>query len=91
MPENICSVVGEILEMLHNSSILIDDIEDNSILRRGIPVAHNVFGLASTINCANYIYFLTLHKLLTELPKDNFVDAVIVFTKQMLELHRGQG
>ena len=77
--------------MLHNSSILIDDIEDNSILRRGIPVAHNVFGIASTINCANYIYFLTLHKLLTELPKENFMDAVFIFSQQMLKLHRGQG
>jgi geranylgeranyl diphosphate synthase type 3 len=28
--------------MLHNASLLVDDIEDSSILRRGIPVAHKV-------------------------------------------------
>lgn len=37
-----------------------DDIEDNSVLRRGIPVAHKVFGVPSTINCANYVTFQVL-------------------------------
>ena len=36
--------IGEIVQMLHNASLLLDDIEDNSILRRGIPVAHKIFG-----------------------------------------------
>ena len=42
----------------------IDDIEDGSVLRRGIPVAHSVYGVASTINSANYVYFLGLQKTL---------------------------
>ena len=42
----------------------VDDIEDNSILRRGIPVAHSIYGVASTINSANYVYFLGLEKIL---------------------------
>lgn len=42
----------------------IDDIEDNSKLRRGIPVAHHIFGVPSTINSANYVYFLGLEKTL---------------------------
>lgn len=41
----------------------IDDIEDNSKLRRGVPVAHHIFGVASTINCANYVYFESLDML----------------------------
>ena len=36
--------IGEVVQMLHNASLLLDDIEDNSILRRGIPVAHKIFG-----------------------------------------------
>lgn len=43
--------------------IRIDDIEDNSKLRRGVPVAHHIFGVASTINCANYVYFESLDML----------------------------
>lgn len=41
----------------------IDDIEDNSILRRGVPVAHSIYGVASTINAANYVLFLALEKV----------------------------
>lgn len=43
----------------------VDDIEDSSILRRGIPVAHSIYGVASTINSANYVYFLGLEKILS--------------------------
>jgi len=60
-------------------------------LRRGIPVAHNIFGIASTINSANYVYFLSLDKLNKSFPPNVKADAVSIFTEQLLELHRGQG
>lgn len=69
----------------------IDDIEDNSILRRGIPVAHNIFGIASTINSANYVYFLSLEKILRNFPAEMMPEGIRIFTEQLLELHRGQG
>lgn len=69
----------------------IDDIEDNSLLRRGVPVAHHIFGIASTINSANYVYFLALEKVISKLPTDRTAEAVRIFTEQLLELHRGQG
>ncbi|XP_051176087.1 terpene synthase isoform X2 [Leptopilina boulardi] len=80
-------VVGNIIQMLHNSSLLIDDIEDNSILRRGIPVAHSIYGVASTINAANYVLFIALENVLSL----NHPEATQVFTEQLMELHRGQG
>lgn len=40
-----------------------DDIQDNSILRRGIPVAHSVYGIASSLNAANYILFIALERV----------------------------
>ncbi|XP_053393023.1 geranylgeranyl pyrophosphate synthase-like [Mercenaria mercenaria] len=87
IPDDKLQVIGEATQMLHNASLLIDDIEDNSNLRRGIPVAHNIYGVAHTINSANYVYFLGLQKVLSlEHP-----EATKVFTEQILELHRGQG
>ncbi|CAD6193539.1 unnamed protein product [Caenorhabditis auriculariae] len=77
----------EIVEMLHNASLLIDDIEDNSVLRRGLPVTHRIFGTPRTINSANYVYFIALEKCIG-LGSDQ---AIRVFTEQLLELHRGQG
>ncbi|CAL8300141.1 unnamed protein product [Merluccius merluccius] len=87
VPEDKLQVIIEVTEMLHNASLLIDDIEDSSTLRRGFPVAHSIYGVPSVINSANYVYFLGLEKVLTlEHP-----EAVHVFTQQLLELHRGQG
>ncbi|XP_012685366.1 geranylgeranyl pyrophosphate synthase isoform X1 [Clupea harengus] len=87
VPEDKLQVIIEVTEMLHNASLLIDDIEDSSKLRRGFPVAHSIYGVPSVINSANYVYFLGLEKvLMLENP-----EAVRVFTRQLLELHRGQG
>lgn len=47
----------------------IDDIEDHSVLRRGMPVAHKIYGVPLTINCANYAYFIALKKI-TDLGND---------------------
>ncbi|XP_019405382.1 PREDICTED: geranylgeranyl pyrophosphate synthase isoform X1 [Crocodylus porosus] len=87
VPEDKIQVIIEVTEMLHNASLLIDDIEDNSKLRRGFPVAHSIYGVPAVINCANYVYFLGLEKVLTL----DHPDAVKVFTRQLLELHQGQG
>ncbi|KAI7517521.1 hypothetical protein KC331_g21659, partial [Hortaea werneckii] len=73
--------------MLHTASLLIDDVEDSSSLRRGVPVAHQIFGPAQTINSANYIYFLALQ----ELGKLNNPECVRIYTEELLCLHRGQG
>ncbi|OTF73195.1 geranylgeranyl pyrophosphate synthase-like protein, partial [Euroglyphus maynei] len=91
IPDDKLKLINSIIEMLHNSSLLIDDIEDNATLRRGIPVAHNIFGIASTINSANYVYFLSADKLIKEFPTDKMPHAITIFTEQLLELHRGQG
>ncbi|KAL5018511.1 hypothetical protein ScPMuIL_004233 [Solemya velum] len=79
--------IGEITQMLHNASLLIDDIEDNSQLRRGIPVAHLIYGNAHTINCANYVYFLGLEKVL----KLNKPEGARIFAEEGVEIHIGQG
>lgn len=87
IPEEKLKLIGEVTQMLHNASLLIDDIEDNSNLRRGIPVAHNIYGVPQTINSANYVYFLGLEKVL----QLDHPESTKVFTAQLLELHRGQG
>ncbi|RAH65118.1 FPP/GGPP synthase family protein [Aspergillus aculeatinus CBS 121060] len=65
----------------------IDDVEDNSVLRRGIPVAHNIYGTAQTINSANYVYFLALQ----EVQKLHSPAAIDIYVQELLNLHRGQG
>jgi len=65
----------------------IDDIQDNSILRRGIPVAHSIYGVASMINAANYL----LLKGLKRVQSLKHPDAIRVYTEQLLEFYCAQG
>lgn len=51
-------------------------MEDNSILRRGVPVAHSIFGVAQTINTANYVYF----QALAELAKLKNPECLTIYT-----------
>ena len=66
----------------------IDDVEDSSVLRRGVPVAHSIFGIPQTINSANYVYFLALKELSL---LQNSTEAIGIYTDELVNLHRGQG
>ena len=88
VPEKSLNVIKRVVGMLHTSSLLIDDVQDSSTLRRGVPVAHNIFGTAQTINSANYVYFLALKELQN---LENTDEAIEIFTTELLNLHRGQG
>lgn len=43
-----------VVNQLHNASLILDDLEDGSILRRGHPAVHTVFGYAQAVNSAEY-------------------------------------
>lgn len=87
VPEGSLKIITKVVGMLHTASLLVDDVEDSSVLRRGVPVAHNIFGTAQTINSANYVYFCALQELL----KLNNPAAIRIYTEELLNLHRGQG
>lgn len=87
VPAAALEIITRVVGMLHTASLLVDDVEDGSFLRRGVPVAHSIFGTAQTINSANYIYFCALEELL-HLSNP---EAVRIYTEELLNLHRGQG
>lgn len=87
VPDTSLSVITKVVGMLHTASLLVDDVEDSSELRRGVPVAHNIFGTAQTINSANYVYFCALQELL-KLQNPRLIE---IYTEELLNLHRGQG
>ncbi|OQE38676.1 hypothetical protein PENCOP_c008G05124 [Penicillium coprophilum] len=85
-PEHL-EVVEKAISMLHTASLLVDDIEDSSLLRRGQPVAHSIFGMAQTFNSGNYVYFLALR----EIQKLESPRAIDIYVDALIHLHRGQG
>ncbi|KAK3370282.1 isoprenoid synthase domain-containing protein [Podospora didyma] len=87
VPQESLEVITKVVGMLHSASLLVDDVEDNSLLRRGFPVAHTIYGIPQTINSSNYVYFCALQ----ELQKLRNQKTITVFTEELLNLHRGQG
>ncbi|QGA21613.1 hypothetical protein EYB26_009324 [Talaromyces marneffei] len=87
VPERSLTVIIKVVSMLHTASLLIDDIQDQSILRRGQPVAHSIFGTAQAMNSGNYVYFLALR----EVQKLQNPKAISIYVGSLVDLHRGQG
>ncbi|PPQ75032.1 hypothetical protein CVT26_011930 [Gymnopilus dilepis] len=95
VPNDKLQVIAKVVNMLHAASLMVDDIEDDSQLRRGKPVAHKIYGVPQTINTANYVYFLAYQELFALRGSDKSaqprqpLDALV--TAELLSLHRGQG
>lgn len=91
--EDKITLITTMVDILHNASLLIDDIEDNSQIRRGLTASHLIFGTPMTINTANYMYFRAMEILQDIAGNDNVLlkDLMAIFNEEMINLHRGQG
>ncbi len=58
-------------ELIHVGSLIVDDVEDASEVRRGGPCAHKVFPMAITINAGTAAYFMGERLLTRSLVKDS--------------------
>ncbi|KAF6802428.1 geranylgeranyl pyrophosphate synthase [Colletotrichum sojae] len=56
VPAPAVKTITSVVTKLHNASLILDDLEDNSPLRRGLPSAHIIFGQAQSINSANFMF-----------------------------------
>ncbi|MBW4621296.1 MAG: polyprenyl synthetase family protein [Cyanosarcina radialis HA8281-LM2] len=45
-------------ELLHVGSLIVDDVQDRSLVRRGGPTCHHLYGEPLAINAGNACYFL---------------------------------
>ncbi|MCK4429627.1 MAG: polyprenyl synthetase family protein, partial [Candidatus Aenigmarchaeota archaeon] len=81
-------------EIIHNGTIMIDDVEDMGELRRGKPCTHKIFGNDIAINTGNFMYYLPMLALIKN--KEQFEPEVVtkayeVCTREMIALGFGQG
>jgi len=80
-------------EVVHNGTIMIDDIEDNSELRRGKPCTHRLFGLDVAINAGNAMYYLPLLPLIKDRDKlspDKLSRIYEIYVREMVNISLGQ-
>ena len=81
-------------ELIHNGSLIVDDIEDEGELRRGKLCLHKIFGIDIAVNVGNFMYFLPLivfkkhkHKFKPEI----LLSAYEIYVQEMINIHLGQG
>ncbi|WP_254763625.1 polyprenyl synthetase family protein [Natrinema marinum] len=81
-------------EILHNGTIIVDDVEDGATIRRGEPALHHVYGRDIALNVGNAMYFLPL-KVITrdpaDLPADRKLATYEMLMDELNRTHLGQG
>ena len=85
-------VLAALTEIPHNGSLIVDDIEDSSLTRRGAPAIHLEFGVDLAVNMGNLMYFLP-SVVFERGDFDGETTAALVqdWLGVMRRLHLGQG
>ncbi|XP_038223042.1 geranylgeranyl pyrophosphate synthase-like [Zerene cesonia] len=87
LPADKAEYIIDAVHMLHNGTLLFDDIQDNTMVRHGLPAAHIVYGLPLALNSGIHVIALVLQNLL----KLGHPQISIIFSEEFLEIVRGQG
>ena len=88
-----CLDFAIIPEVVHNGTLVVDDIEDSSEIRRGKPCTYKIFQLDMAINAGNAMYYLPLLPLMehkAELSAEMQRDVYEVYVQEMINLSMGQ-
>lgn len=91
--EGYCLDFAIIPEVIHNGTLVIDDIEDTSELRRGKPCSYKIYGLDISVNMGNAMYYLPLLALMeksVDLPAEVLCNVYEVYVQEMINLSMGQ-
>lgn len=80
-------------EVIHNGTLVTDDVEDGSDFRRGKPCTHKLFGVDVAVNVGSGMYYLpllTLMKNKEELSAEKRSKIYEIYAEEMINLNLGQ-
>jgi octaprenyl-diphosphate synthase len=81
-----------LVELPHNGSLIIDDIEDGADMRRGNPSVHITHGIDSAINAGNFLYYLpTIALDRLDVSPEVRLRLYQIYANYMRKIHLGQG
>ena len=81
---NLFELILEILDAIHFGAILVDDVADNSLLRKGKLAAHHIYGSSETVNRAYLRILEVMEKCRQQQP------LLIPFVMENLtQIHQG--
>jgi geranylgeranyl pyrophosphate synthase len=83
-------------EMAHNGTLMVDDVQDDSKLRRGKPCIHITYGVDIAINAGNALYFLPLmifkeYREKNQLTNEQLIRCYELYNQELMNVHLGQG
>ncbi|MFA4930606.1 MAG: polyprenyl synthetase family protein [Patescibacteria group bacterium] len=78
-------------ELIHSGTLIIDDIEDKSLTRRGKKCVYQQFGTAISVNNGNFLYYFA-QKIIhdSHLSDQKKILAYQIITDKLTSLHLGQ-
>lgn len=80
-------------EVVHNGTLIIDDIEDGSDLRRGKPCVHKIYGTDIAVNAGNGMYYIPLLPVIKgrkKYPDALLLDICEIYLQEMINISHGQ-
>ena len=80
-----------LVELLHAGLLIVDDIEDDAIERRGAPAIHRLHGVPTALDAGNWLDFLPF-TLIDSIPVSPATQLAIDrrFSATLLRCHQGQ-
>ncbi|XP_046963337.1 geranylgeranyl pyrophosphate synthase-like [Vanessa cardui] len=86
IPYDKMQAIVDTVNSIHVGTLLVDDIQDDARIRRGLPAAHCVYGIPLVINTSVHVVFAEMEKAAKICPKGDQLVA-----KNFLDAVRGQG
>ncbi|EUC27964.1 hypothetical protein COCCADRAFT_41432 [Bipolaris zeicola 26-R-13] len=86
VPSERLESIMSVINTLHNASLILDDLEDNSPLRRGYPATHILFGQSQSINTANFMFVRAVQEVAQKLSPN----ALVAVLEELEGLYLGQ-
>ncbi|MGQ9506888.1 MAG: polyprenyl synthetase family protein [Candidatus Bathycorpusculaceae bacterium] len=80
-------------EVIHNGTLMVDDVEDASEFRRGKLCTYKIYGLDIAINAGNAMYYLPLLPLIKnreKISKEKLCKVYEIYVQEMISLSMGQ-
>lgn len=81
-----------VTELLHNASLIVDDVEDKSQQRRNEPCVHLKYGESIAINAGITMFYIPIYRVIKEI-EDISLKAKLseIYFEEMTAIHVGQG
>jgi len=80
-------------EVVHNGTLMVDDLEDESELRRKKPCTYILYGIDIAVNAGNAMYYLPLLPLMENRKKisaQKLAKIYEIYVQEMINLSLGQ-